>query len=275
MAEVVVEGLRIAYADAGDGPALVLLHGGLDDSRSWRLQLEGLAGEFRVLAWDAPGCGRSDDPPVTWRMAQFADCAAGWLHAIGLDRSHVLGLSWGSTIALELYRRHRALPASLVLASAYAGWTGSLPPEETAARLVGALAGAGLPPEEVAEGWRASLAPGAGALAAELVTMWTENAGSRRPAGYEAAVRSMAEADLRPVLPGIGVPTLIIHGKLDRRAPLPVAQALRDAIPPAELVVIPDAGHLCNVEAPEAFNGHVRAFLTRVAAGNVFPGETR
>lgn len=64
----------------------------------------------------------------------------------------------------------------------------------------------------------------------------------------------MAEADPRPVLPGIGVPTLVI--------------------PPAELVVIPDAGHLCNVEAPEVFNGHASAFLTRVAAGNVSPGDT-
>lgn len=194
-------------------------------------------------------------------MAQFADCAAGWLHAIGVERAHVLGLSWGSTIALELYRRHRALPASLVLASAYAGWSGSLPPKETAARLRGALAGAALPPEQVAEAWRASLAPTATAVAAELEEMWRENAGIRHPAGYEAAVRSMAEADLRAVLPEIGVPTLVVHGELDERAPLPVARALRDAIPQAELVVIPGAGHLCNVEAPEVFNGQVRAFL--------------
>lgn len=65
MAEVVVDGLRVAYAEAGDGPALVLLHGGMDDSRAWRPQLDGLAGGFRVLAWDAPGCGRSDGPPAT------------------------------------------------------------------------------------------------------------------------------------------------------------------------------------------------------------------
>ena len=267
MAEVVVDGLRIAYAEAGDGPALVLLHGGMDDSRSWRLQLEGLAREFRVLAWDAPGSGRSDDPPATWRLAEFADCAAGWLNAIGVERSHVLGLSWGSAIALELHRRHPALPASLVLASAYAGWAGSLPPEETAARMRGALAGAALAPEEVAEAWRASLAPGADPVAAELTAMWKENAGSRHPAGYEAAVRSMAEADLRPVLPEIDVPTLVVHGELDGRAPLPVARGLRDAIPRAQLVVIAGAGHLCNVEAPEVFNGHVRAFLTGAAGG--------
>ena len=227
MDEVIVGGLRIAYAEAGNGPALVLLHGGIDDSRSWRLQLEGLADGFRVLAWDAPACGRSDDPPATWRMAQFADCAAGWLRAIGVARCHLLGLSWGSTIALELYRRHRAMPASLILASAYAGWAGSLPPEEIAARLHGALAAGALPAEEFAEGWRATLGPGVGGIASELVAMWRQNAGSRHPAGYEAAVRSMAEADLRPVLAEIGVPTLVIHGELDERAPLPVARSLQ------------------------------------------------
>ena len=262
MAEVMVDGLRIAYAEAGDGPALVLLHGGMDDSRSWRLQLEGLAGEFRVLAWDAPGCGRSDDPPSTWRMAEFADCAAGWLDAIGVERCHLLGLSWGSTMALELYRRRRALPASLVLASAYAGWAGSLPPDEAATRLHGALAGAGLAPEEVADAWRASLAPGAAAVAEELVEMWRENAGARHPAGYEAAVRSMADADLRAVLPDVAVPTLVLHGELDARSPLPVARALQHAIPAAELLVIPGVGHLCHVEAPDVFNAHVRSFLT-------------
>jgi len=263
MPEVVVDGRRISYADAGEGPPLVLLHGGMDDSRSWRLQVQGLRDGFRVLAWDAPGCGRSDDPPATWRVADFADCAAGWLQAAGVERAHVLGLSWGSTIALELYRRHRGLPASLVLASAYAGWAGSLPPEETAARLESTLAAADSPPEQVADTWRRSLWAGAGPIADELVTIWSENAGHRHPAGYEAAVRSMAEADLRPVVGEIAVPTLIIHGDLDDRAPLPVAQALHTAIPGAELVVIAGAGHLCHLEAPEVFNRHVGAFLSR------------
>lgn len=266
MAEVGVDDLRTAYAEAGEGPALVLLHGGLDDSRSWRLQIDALADRYRVLAWDAPGCGRSDDPPATWRMADFADHAARWLEAAGVERAHVVGLSWGSTVALELYRRHRHLPASLVLASGYAGWAGSLSAEEVAARIEGALAALDLPPAAVAEAWRQTLAAGAVGIAGALVEMWTDNAGRRPPHGYEAAVRSMAEADLRPALGDIAVPTLVVHGDLDERAPLPVAQALQAAIPTAELEVIAGAGHLCNVDAPEAFNRIVRAFLARVTS---------
>ena len=63
-------------------------------------------------------------------MPEYADCLAAWLQVVGAEQPHVLGLSWGSSVALELYRRHPEAPASLILASAYAGWAGSLPPEE-------------------------------------------------------------------------------------------------------------------------------------------------
>ena len=153
LAGVEVGGLRVAYRRAGQGPPLVLLHGGLGDSREWRRQLEGLADEFTVLAWDAPGCGGSSDPPQEWRLPDYADCLAGFIGALDLDRPHVGGLSWGGGLALELYRRHPDLPRSLVLASAYAGWAGSLPPEVVAERLERALGEAELPPEQWVPGY--------------------------------------------------------------------------------------------------------------------------
>jgi pimeloyl-ACP methyl ester carboxylesterase len=133
MREELVGGLRIAYSDVGAGLPLVPLHGGMDDSRSWRWQTDELADDFRVLAWDAPGCGRSSEPRESWRMADYADCLRSWLDAIGIERPNLLGLSWGSTLVLEFYRRHRRGPRSLILASAYAGWAGSLQPREVAA----------------------------------------------------------------------------------------------------------------------------------------------
>ena len=147
MPEVLAEGVRISYSVVGAGRPLVLLHGGMDDRRSWPRQLDGLADEFRVFAWDAPGCGQSSEPPETWRMPDYADCLAAWLEVVGVQRPHVLGLSWGSSVALELYRRHPGVPGSLILASAYTGWAGSLPPEEVDARLESVLAAADLPPE--------------------------------------------------------------------------------------------------------------------------------
>jgi pimeloyl-ACP methyl ester carboxylesterase len=265
MREVRLGDLRIAYGQAGDGPPLVLLHGGMEDSRSWRWQMDALADEFTVLAWDAPGCGRSSDVPESWRMPDWADALAAWLDAIGIERPHVLGLSWGSSMALEFYRRHAQAPASLILASAYAGWAGSLSAAETAGRLEGILASADLPLEETLEAWPGVLSRGAPAgLREELMDMWADNAGSRKPGGYRAAAHSMAEADLRDVLPRIHVPTLLLYGALDERSPLTVAEELHARIPSSRLAVIEGVGHLANAEAPDAFNLHVREFVRSV-----------
>jgi pimeloyl-ACP methyl ester carboxylesterase len=212
----------------------------MDDRRSWRWQLDGLADEFQVFAWDAPGCGQSSEPPQTWRLPEYADCLAPWFEVVGVEQPHVLGLSWGSSAALELYRRHPQVPASLILASAYAGWAGSLPPDEVSARLESVLAAADLPPEELLQGWPGLLSGAASAeLVDELTSVWAANAGTVHPAGYRATAHSMAEADLRDVLPGIEVPTLLLYGALDERSPLRVATELQARIPAATLVVIP------------------------------------
>ena len=132
---VLVGGLRIGFRRAGEGLPVVLLHGGLGDSRVWRDQIEELSDEFAVVAWDAPGCGASSDPPDTFRLAEYADCLAGFIEALDLSCPHLLGHSFGAGLALELYRRHPSIPRSLVLVGAYAGWAGSLPAEEVEGRL--------------------------------------------------------------------------------------------------------------------------------------------
>ena len=106
MDQVEIQGLQIAYQRVGQGPPLVLLHGILSDSRAWRRQLDELSEEFTVVAWDAPGRGRSSDPPASFRLPNYADCLAGFIEAMGVSRPHVGGISFGGALALELYRRH-------------------------------------------------------------------------------------------------------------------------------------------------------------------------
>ena len=77
-----VNGRWIAYQRAGEGPLLVLLHGFVGDSREWRRQIHGLSDEFTVVAWDAPGSGRSSDPPESFRLPDFADCLAEFVDAV-------------------------------------------------------------------------------------------------------------------------------------------------------------------------------------------------
>lgn len=257
--QIEVEGLGIAFERAGDGPPLLLLHGALGDSREWRRQLSALSGDFTVVAWDAPGCGGSSDPPEHFRLPDFADCLAGFVAALGLRRPHVVGLSFGGGLALELYRRHRGLPRSLVLASAYAGWAGSLPPEVVEQRRQQGLRDADLPPDQVARRFIGGLFTEAASqdLIDEVVTMMSEF----HPAGLRAMVHAFAEADLRDVLPHVDVPTLLLYGDADRRSPVAVAEDLHARIPGSRLVVMPGVGHQSNIEDAERFNAEVRSFL--------------
>lgn len=259
LGEVQVGDVRIAYERAGDGPPLVILPGGGFGGRAWHRQLKGLSDEFTVVVWDAPGTGRSSDPPEAFRLPDYADCLAAFIDALSLQRPHVLGLSFGGALALELYRRAPRLPRSLVLASAYAGWAGSLPADVVAERLETMLRWAELPPDQLARAWLPSLLTEA--APAQMVDEVAASMADFRPVGVRVMVRSSAEADLRDVLPRIEVPTLLLYGDADKRSPRQVAEELHAQIPGSTLVVLSGVGHASNVEAADRFNTEVRNFL--------------
>lgn len=259
MDEIEVDGLRIAYRRAGEGPPLFLLHGWPTNSREWRRQIDGLSDEFTVVAWDAPGAGRSSDPPETFRLPDWADCLAAFIAALGLERPHVAGLSFGGGLALELYRRHPTVPRTLILTSAYAGWAGSLPTEVVEERLRLMLRNSELPPDQWAGALiRTLLTKEASAgMVAELMSIISEF----HPAATRVAMRAFAEADLREVLPLIDVPTLLLYGDKDVRAPQHVWEPLHSKIRGSKLVLISGIGHMIDIEAAERFNAEVRSFL--------------
>jgi len=254
---VLANGLEIAYERVGTGPPLVFVHGAACDGRIWQPQLADLADEFTVVAWDEPGAGRSSDVPADFGLADYADCLAKLVDALALGPAHVVGLSWGGTVAQELYRRDPELVATLVLADSYAGWRGSLPEEEVRARLAGAIETLAAPPEQFDP-----TLPGlfAGDPPADFVLLLDQVAADVRPESLRTQLFVMAETDQRDLLPEIAVPTLLIWGELDARSPLSVAHQFEHAIPDTQLVVIPDCGHVSNLEQPERFNEAVRQF---------------
>ena len=263
MPVVTVNGLDIAYRRAGEGDAIVLAHGGASDGREWGPQLEGLADEFTVVAWDEPGSGASPDLPPEFGLADFADALAGLIEALELAPAHVGGLSWGGTLALELYRRHPDLVGTLILCDTYAGWKGSLPAAEVEARVAGVMASLEAPPDEFDA---TSALPGlfAAEPPPEVVAELERIMADARPDSLRQEVVAMAACDQRDLLPRIAVPTLLIWGAEDVRSPVAtVARQFEEAIPGAELVVIPGAGHMANLERPAEFNAAVRAVLPR------------
>ncbi len=250
-------GLEIAYARVGDGPPIVFVHGSAEDGRVWQPQLAALADEFTLVAWDEPGAGRSSDLPAGFRLVDYANCLAALIERLELGPSHVAGFSWGSTIVLELYRHHPELVATLILAGAYAGWKGSLPSEEVSARVEGVRLALGASAEKFDPSLPGLFADGP---PAQFVPLLEEIAGDVRPASLGTQVHMMAEADQRDLLPRITVPTLLIWGELDARSSLSVANQFQRTIPDTTLVVIPGAGHVCQLERPEQFSRAVREF---------------
>ncbi|OHB82245.1 MAG: hydrolase [Planctomycetes bacterium RBG_16_64_12] len=253
-----VGGHSVAYRHAGKGPALVLLHGFLCDSRVWERQLRDLSDQFTVVAWDAPGAGSSSDPPDPFTMTDWGHCLAEFLDVVGIARAHVLGLSWGGVLAQEFYRLYPTRILGLILADTYAGWKGSLPASVCEQRLARCLLEASLPAEEFVTRWVPEFFTEAASQ--DLQEEMSAVVSDFHPVGFRLMAKSLADTDTTNLLPNIEVPTLLLWGDDDRRSPLSIAAQLRDAIPKAELAVIPNAGHVSNMEQPGGFNAQVRRF---------------
>jgi pimeloyl-ACP methyl ester carboxylesterase len=260
LAHVEIGEHSVAYRSAGSGPPLVLLHGFLCDSRVWRRELEDLSDGFTVVAWDAPGAGESSDPPDPFTITDWAACLAAFLDEIGVERAYVLGLSWGGFLAQELYRVHPTRVLGLILADTYAGWKGSLGDEAARQRLERCERESALPPDEFVARWVPVefFSDASPELREEMAAVVSKF----HPIGFRLMARTLAEGDTSDVLSKIDVPTLLLWGDGDQRSPLDVAERFRSAIPGAEYVVLPRAGHVSNMERPEAFDAHVRRFCS-------------
>jgi pimeloyl-ACP methyl ester carboxylesterase len=211
-----------------------------------------------VIAWDAPGAGKSSDPPNTFTITDWADSLSGFLDAVGVQEANLVGLSWGGLLAQEFYRLYPSRVLRLVLAGTYAGWLGSFGPEVARERLKRCEQESYLPADEFVAKWvpveffhQASVD-----LAQEMANVVS----SFHPAGFRLMAKSLAEADTTALLDQIAVPVLLLWGEADRRSPVDVAKRFGSLIPGAELALIPEAGHVSNMEQPERFSADVRRF---------------
>lgn len=256
---VQVRGLRVLLRRQGRGRAVLMLHGGMSDSREWRPQLSGLSPDHDVIAVDMLGCGGSSDPPARFSLEDHADVLAETLTALDLPSVDVVGLSLGSVLALALYAEHPERVRSMVLAGAYAGWAGSLPAEEVTARTQMVLATLEEPVDTWAPPFLATVyGPEADPAVVEEAMAILRDV---RPEASRRLVLSIGAADLRWVLPTITVPVLLVYGAADRRASTTVAEQLHTGIAGSRLVYVPGAGHGVNTDAPDQFNTLVRDFL--------------
>jgi len=184
---------------------VVLAHGFVGAGRStWGSQIDALADEFTVVAWDAPGAGGSADPPERFGMDDYADCFAEFLRALRIEPAHLVGLSFGGALVLATFHRHRGLASSLALVSGYAGWRGSLGSADAQQWLTRSLEVSELPPDEFA----AAMVPSMFRLSAtaEVVARFADSVRAVRLGGFRAMARA-SFVDQSHVLPEVDVPT--------------------------------------------------------------------
>jgi pimeloyl-ACP methyl ester carboxylesterase len=257
---VTIDGAGIEYADEGRGTALLLFHAFPLGLFQWDPQAGALSGAARLVRFDARGFGASDlaEGPLT--MDRIADDGAALLDHLGLDRAVVGGCSMGGYAALAFARRHPGRLAGLYLQDTKA------PPDTDEARAGRASLAARVLAEGAGAAAEAFLPKLVGATTHRgrpaLVASLRERILATRPAGIAAARHGLGErADSRPGLGAIRVPTLVLVGEEDVLTPPAEAEALAAAIPGARLERVSGAGHLANLESPEAVSGALAAFV--------------
>jgi pimeloyl-ACP methyl ester carboxylesterase len=232
----------------------------------WRPQLEYLTDAARVIAPDLRGHGDSDAPEGPYSMDQLADDAIALLDSLGLTQPAVVaGLSMGGYVALALYRRYPSRVAGLILAATKAGADS---PEAQANREKSAALAREKGVEAIADAMLPKmLAPATYAANPGLVA---EVRAIMVAAPLNGVVGDLLGMKVRPdstdLLPQITRPVLVIHGQDDQLIPPREAEATHAALPNARLVLVPNAGHLLNLEQPETFNAEVRTFLHSLSA---------
>jgi 3-oxoadipate enol-lactonase len=231
MPTVHVNGINIYYETHGEGEQLVLIPGLATDVSEYQRIIAALAERYQVIALDNRGAGRSDKPDIPYSIEIMADDAAALLAALGIDQAHVLGTSMGGRTALALALQHPEHVKSLILVSTGA----KVPPSNLRRRLLVDL----LPRLRLFRGTR------------------------KFPQPYYAFVRQREASrsyDGTDRLHEIRVPTLILHGRSDRSAPLALAQDMQSRIPNAQMITFP-GGHIFFFLRSQQVVDAVAAFL--------------
>jgi pimeloyl-ACP methyl ester carboxylesterase len=248
-----VGGKKLAYREAGQGPALVLLHGIGSGSASWLFQLEGLSERYRVLAWDAPGYGDSDAFSIAKpTAADYARALSVLLGALQVRSFVLVGQSLGALFAAAYARMFPEL-ARMLLISPAGGYGGDLSRIEERLRTLDELGPEGLA-EKRAAGMLSNNPPPA---ALELVR-W--NYRRIRPEGYRQAAHALASGAIKEDARHYAGNVLVACGSEDSITPEAGCKAIADSFSKARYCSLAGLGHASQIEGPERVNDMIRSF---------------
>lgn len=257
---------HLAVSVAGQGPLVLMVHGMGGDRHAWRAQVEALRHRYTAVSVDLRGYGDSGDieGPLDFHRDFGADVLAVLDH-FHAPRAHLVGLSMGSRVVRSLALRHPARVASLVLANSSPGFDAMSADEveRFIADRSAAFQDGRVPASFGMDQARAMCAPDASAQALRAAAEAMQRI---RLKNYLAVLAASTRQDRGDRLEQIACPTLVITSDQDRVYPEPVTRALLERIPAVAHARIERAGHLSNLEQPEAFNQALLAFLRLLPA---------
>jgi pimeloyl-ACP methyl ester carboxylesterase len=261
-----VNNIYLGYEEWGAGKPLVLLHAFPCNRSMWAPQISTLiqSHDFEVITPDFRGFGESDVPEGPYVMDTLADDIATLLDALHIETCVLGGLSMGGYVAFAFYRKYSPRVRALILAD-------TRPQADTAEGRAAREENARLAEREGSQALAERFLPKL--LTAETLQEPTGTTARLRammeaatPTGMAGALRGMAlRPDSTDLLSQIQCPTLLLVGEEDGLTPPADAQLMARSIPHTQLVTIPHAAHLANMEQPEAFNRALSAFLAEHA----------
>ena len=262
--KITANGISMNYTLDGPAgaPVVTLSHSLATDLSMWEPQMKALTARYRVLRYDTRGHGGTDAPGGAYSLSQLADDARALLDALGVTRTHWVGLSMGGMIGQTLALASPGPFLSLALC-------------DTSSRI----------PAEAKPLWQERIktaeTQGMEPLVEPTIGRWftapfreqhkdivdTVRAMIRRtpPRGYAGCCHAISALDLTDRLSAIKLPTLVVVGEDDQGTPVAASQAIQSKIAGSQLEILKSAAHLSNMEQPEAFTRALMGFLNKLA----------
>jgi pimeloyl-ACP methyl ester carboxylesterase len=261
-----VHGINIYFESHGDGEPLLLVNGYGQYSGQWAALIPRLSKEYRVIAFDNRGTGRSDKPKMPYTMKMLAADAKGLLDAIGVESAHVFGVSMGGMIAQEFALNYPDKVISLILGCTLCGGKNVVPQTKESLAFLFGPEMAKLPVAERARKTAPWLWNKEFIDKHPEAVEWYVEITSKYPTpthGYVCQAQAIMGHDTYERLPQIKAPTLVIAGDADRIIPAGNSKIIASRIPDAELVMLENSGHGFVGDAAAEANRAIVDFLSR------------
>jgi 3-oxoadipate enol-lactonase len=243
-------------------PTVTMSHSLASDLSMWDAQAKALATRYRVLRYDTRGHGGTDAPTGAYSLTQLADDVRGLLKALGIARTHWVGLSMGGMIGQTLAVSTPELLQSLSLCDTSSRIPAEAKPVWDERITVAETKGMEPHVEPTIARW---LTPKFVESRPDVVNGVRDMIRRTNARGYAGCCHAIRALDLTERLSSVTLPTLIIVGAQDVGTPVAASKAIQERIKGSELVILDPASHLSNLEQPEAFTKALQTFLSRVA----------